>query len=63
MAIRAEVDEAAGPGDADAIRGGEPITVDPDDPEDAARLVAWVDAADRPRPGAAGLRGARAASA
>lgn len=41
MAIRAEVDEAGG-----TVRLTHPrreaITVNPDDPEDAARLVAWV---------------------
>ncbi len=41
MAIRARVDEAAG-----AVTlthpAREPLTVDPDDPDDAARLIAWV---------------------
>ncbi len=41
MAIRAEVDEAAGKVRLRHPRR-EPISVDPDDPADAARLVAWV---------------------
>jgi uncharacterized protein len=41
MAIRAEVDEAAGRVRLTHPRQ-EPIEVDPDDPDDAARLVAWV---------------------
>ena len=61
MAIRARVDEAAGRVTLTHPRR-EPLTVDPDDPEDAARLVAWVTPLAESRPGAAGLRGARAAS-
>jgi uncharacterized protein YcbX len=41
MAIRARVDEAAGRVTL-THPSQPPITVDPDDPEDAARLVAWV---------------------
>ncbi|HET9067648.1 MAG TPA: MOSC domain-containing protein [Amaricoccus sp.] len=41
MAIRAETDVAAGKVTLTHPRQA-PITVDPDDPEDAARLVAWV---------------------
>ena len=41
MAIRARVDEAAGRVTLTHPRR-RPITVDPDVPEDAARLVAWV---------------------
>jgi uncharacterized protein YcbX len=52
MAIRARVDEAAGRVTLSHPRQA-PITVDPDAPEDAARLVAWVtplSAAGRARP-------------
>ena len=42
MAIRAAGRRGGRAGDAHAIRGRPPITVDPDAPEDAARLVAWV---------------------
>ncbi len=41
MAIRAVTDEATGRVTL-AHPQSEPLTVDPDDPEDAARLVAWV---------------------
>ena len=41
MAIRAVVDEAAGRVTLSHPRA-EALTVDPDDPEDAARLIAWV---------------------
>ncbi len=41
MAIRAEVDEAAGRVTLRHPRC-QPITVDPDDPEEAAALIAWV---------------------
>ena len=58
MAIRAEVDEAAGRVTLTHPRR-EPLTVDPDDAGDAARLVAWVTPLVEPRPGAAGLRGPR----
>lgn len=52
MAIRARTDEAAG-----TITfihpGAEPLTANPDDPQDAARLIAWVTplaSPDRARP-------------
>jgi hypothetical protein len=47
MAIRAEVDEAAGRVTLSHPRS-EPITVDPDDPGDAARLIAWVSPLSNP---------------
>lgn len=52
MAIRAAVDEDAGTVTL-THSGREPITVDPDRPEDAARLIAWVKplvSPDRPAP-------------
>ena len=58
MAIRAVVDEAARAGDAHAIRGSAAIAVDPDDPDDAARLVAWVAPLVAPGRARPGLRGA-----
>ena len=48
MAIRAVVDEAAGTVTLSHPRRA-PITVDPDDPADAARLVAWVTPLADPR--------------
>ena len=48
MAIRARVDEAAGTV-ALSHPDAPPITVDPDLPEDAARLVAWVTPLSDPR--------------
>ena len=59
MAIRAAVDEAAGRVTLTHPRR-EPITVDPDDPADAARLVAWVTPLADPGRARPGLRGARA---
>ncbi len=47
MAIRAEVDEAAGRVRLSHPRR-EPIAVDPDDPRDAARLLGWVTALTDP---------------
>lgn len=52
MAIRARVDEAAGSVTL-THPAREPLTVDPDDPDDAARLIAWVTPLtnpDRPAP-------------
>lgn len=48
MAIRAEVDAAAGRVRLTHPRR-EPISVDPDDPADAARLIAWVTPLTAPR--------------